>query len=271
MNQLVEALYRGIHELKPHVRFGISPFGIGRPDRRPAGISGFSQYDQLYADVELWIERGWMDYLTPQLYWPRAQKAQAFGVLLDYWTAQNPRKRHLWPGLYTSQVSAEPKPWEAAEITGQIDLLRTRPAATGHVHFSMVPLLKNARGLNDVLAAGLYATPALVPATPWLDSTLPPAPTLAISPTKTVGAPATLVITPGAGEAAANFAIWLRYGGDQWRFTVQPAGAPSVALVADAKLGAPDRVVVTAVDRLGNESARVALPLISPGTPVAQR
>ncbi|PHX86610.1 MAG: hypothetical protein CK538_02285 [Opitutia bacterium] len=264
VNQLVEALYRGIRSEKNHVRFGISPFGIGRPDRRPAGISGFSQYDQLYADVELWIERGWMDYLTPQLYWPRAQKAQAFGVLLDYWAAQNPRKRHLWPGLYTSQVSAEPKPWEAAEITGQIELLRTRPAATGHVHFSMVPLLKNARGLNDALAAGPYATPALVPATPWLDSTPPPAPTLAI-------APATLVITPGAGEIAANFAIWLRYGGDQWRFTVQPAGAPSVALVADAKLGVPDRVVVTAVDRLGNESARVALPLVSPGTPVAQR
>jgi hypothetical protein len=79
------------------------------------------------------------------------------------------------------------------------------------------------------------------------------------------------VITPGAGEAAVNFAIWLRYGGDQWRFTVQPAGAPSVTLAADAKLGAPDRVVVTAVDRLGNESARVALPLVSPGTPVAQR
>jgi hypothetical protein len=135
----------------------------------------------------------------------------------------------------------------------------------------MVPLLKNARGLNDALAAGPYATPALVPATPWLDSTPPPAPTLAISPTKTVGAPATLVITPGAGEAAANFAIWLRYGGDQWRFTVQPAGAPSVTLVADAKLGAPDLAVVTAVDRLGNESARVALRLNPAGASVAQR
>jgi hypothetical protein len=220
--------------------------------------------------VELWIERGWMDYLTPQLYWPRAQKAQAFGVLLDYWAAQNPQKRHLWPGLYTSQVSAEPKPWEAAEITGQIELLRTRPAATGHVHFSMVPLLKNARGLNDALAAGPYATPALVPATPWLDSTPPPAPTLAIAPARTAGAPATLLITPGAGEAAAIFAVWLRTRG-QWRFVVQPAGAPPLALGADAKLGAPDLAVVTAVDRLGNESARVMLRLNPAVAPVAQR
>jgi hypothetical protein len=198
-------------------------------------------------------------------------EAQAFGVLLDYWAAQNPQKRHLWPGLYTSQVSAEPKPWEAAEIMGQIELLRTRPAATGHVHFSMVPLLKNSRGLNAALAAGPYTAAALVPATPWLDSTPPLAPTLAIAPAKTAGEAAKLVIMPGAGEAAANFAIWLRYGGDQWQFTVQPAGMPSVALVADAKLGAPDRVVVTAVDRLGNESARVALPIPASGASGTQR
>ena len=275
VDQLVEALYRNIHAIKPHVRFGISPFGIGRPDRRPPGVGGFSQYDQLYADVELWIERGWMDYLTPQLYWPRAQKAQAFEVLLDYWAGQNLKKRHLWPGLYTSQVGAEPKPWEVAEITGQIEVLRSRPAATGHVHFSMVPLLKNSRGLNDALAAGPYAAAALVPATPWLDSTPPSAPTLAVKPADAAGgavaAPTTLAITPGVGEAAANFAVWLRYGGDQWRFSVQPAGTPSVALVADAKLGAPNLAVVTAVDRLGNESARVTLPIPASGAPVAQR
>lgn len=252
---LVEALYRTIREEKPAVRFGISPFGIGRPDRRPPGIAGFSQYDQLYADVELWVERGWMDYLTPQLYWPRAQKAQAFGVLLDYWAAQNPKKRHLWPGLYTSQVSAEPKPWEAAEITGQIDLLRTRPAATGHIHFSMVPLMKNSRGLNDALAAANYSSPALVPATPWLDAVPPPAPVLTLSLSA-----GELLMTPGIGEAAAKFAVWLRYGGE-WRFSVVPSAAPILALTADPKLGAPDRAVVTAVDRLGNESARVTLDL----------
>jgi hypothetical protein len=134
----------------------------------------------------------------------------------------------------------------------------------------MVPLLKNARGLNDTLAAGPYATSALVPATPWLDSIPPPAPTLAIAPAKTSGAPATLVITPGAGEAVANFAVWLRAGG-QWRFVVQPAAAPPLALGADAKIGAPDFAVVTAVDRLGNESARVALPIPALGAPGAQR
>ena len=44
--------------------FGISPFGIGRPERRPPGITGFSQYDKLYADVEGWLAQGWLDYLA---------------------------------------------------------------------------------------------------------------------------------------------------------------------------------------------------------------
>jgi uncharacterized lipoprotein YddW (UPF0748 family) len=52
VDRLVQTLHREIHAVKPWVRFGISPFGLPRPDRRPPGISGFSQYDKLFADVE---------------------------------------------------------------------------------------------------------------------------------------------------------------------------------------------------------------------------
>ena len=102
VDRLIERLYREIHATKPWVRFGVSPFGLPRPDRRPAGISGFSQYDTLYADVERWWQQGWMDYLAPQLYWPIGQAAQAFEVLLQVWRAGNEQQRHLWPGLFTS-------------------------------------------------------------------------------------------------------------------------------------------------------------------------
>ncbi|HEU4374542.1 MAG TPA: family 10 glycosylhydrolase, partial [Telluria sp.] len=82
VNRLIEALYTGIHREKSWVLFGISPFGLGKPDRRPAGIVGFSQYDKLYADAETWLENGWLDYLSPQLYWPIAPAQQAYPVLL---------------------------------------------------------------------------------------------------------------------------------------------------------------------------------------------
>jgi uncharacterized lipoprotein YddW (UPF0748 family) len=179
VNRLVEQIHRAVRAEKPWVKFGISPFGLGRPDRRPPGIKGFSQYDKLYADVELWLERGWADYFVPQLYWPLAQQEQSYPVLLDYWLAQNPAGRHVWPGLFTSAISDEKK-WPLTDIPQQISLTRQRPAATGHVHFSMVALMDNRRDINSRLAP-LYATPALVPASPWLGLPDPAATAVVVS------------------------------------------------------------------------------------------
>ena len=260
VDTLVEEMHATIHRVKPWVRFGISPFGIGRPEYRPKGIQGFSQYDQLYADVELWLERGWMDYCAPQLYWPISQKAQAFEVLLDYWIGRNPRGRHLWPGLYTSSVAETPKGWPADEILRQIDLTRTRPAAGGHVHFSMVALMQDRRGVARSLKDQTYAQPALVPATPWLGAEAPAPP--GISHRRLTGEPdrRSVTLAPAAGRATERFAIWKRHGG-HWRFSVQPVKEPVVSLANDPAGVAVDAVVVSAIDRLGNESSRVTLPL----------
>jgi len=67
VDALVERIHAAVHREKPGVRFGVSPFGIGKPQARPPGVAGFSQYDKIYADVELWLARGWLDYLAPQL------------------------------------------------------------------------------------------------------------------------------------------------------------------------------------------------------------
>jgi uncharacterized lipoprotein YddW (UPF0748 family) len=110
VNTLIEAMYLGIRKEKSWVRFGISPFGIGRPDKRPAGIVGFSQYDKLYADAELWLANGWLDYLAPQLYWPVAQAPQAFDVLLDYWLAQNTRAVMCGRACIPAASTTRPRP-----------------------------------------------------------------------------------------------------------------------------------------------------------------
>jgi uncharacterized lipoprotein YddW (UPF0748 family) len=251
VDQLVERLYRAIHQVKAHVLFGVSPFGLGRPERRPPGIKGFSQYDQLYADVERWLENGWLDYLAPQLYWPRDRKGQEFAVLLDYWQRQNPAQRHLWPGFFTSSINDTPKSWTAEEILGQIDLVRAAPAATGHIHYSMIALQQDRKGISTRLQAGPNAAPALVPATPWLDAVPPPAPVLKNQRDGKV------LIQPAKGEAPASFAVWRRYGAE-WRFSIQ------IATERTIDPAGADAVVVSAVDRLGNESPRVALTLVKP-------
>ncbi|WP_229205976.1 glycoside hydrolase family 10 protein [Duganella sp. Leaf126] len=257
VNTLIEALYQGIHREKSWVRFGISPFGIGRPDRRPAGIVGFSQYDKLYADVELWLRNGWLDYLSPQLYWPVAQAPQAFGVLLDYWLAQNTQARHVWPGLYTSRIDNSAKAFTPDEIVKQIGVTRTRAGARGHVHFSIAPLMENRKGVTDQLRVRAYQSAALAPATPWLGADLPPAPGAAAR--RQAGGTG-LRLTAGAGKPVSHYAIWSRYGAE-WRFAVAPASRPVLLLPDDATAGAAQAVVVSAVDRLGNESARVTVAI----------
>ncbi|SFV17767.1 glycoside hydrolase family 10 protein [Pseudoduganella namucuonensis] len=258
VNQLIEAMYTGIRREKSWVRVGISPFGIGRPDRRPPGILGFSQYDKLYADAELWLKNGWLDYLAPQLYWPIAQQPQAFDVLLDYWLRENTRGRHVWPGLYTSRIDNSAKSFDAEEIVKQIGVTRSRQGpglnSVGHVHFSIAALMQNRKGISDQLKASSYTSAALIPATPWLGSEAPAAPK--------VGArrgPAGLDLKLSAGKSATQYAIWARYG-EEWRFSLASAARGDYTLSDENGVQA-GAVVVSAVDRLGNESERVAAQL----------
>ena len=157
VNRLVQRLYAVAHETRPGTRVGISPFGLPRPDLRPAGITGFSQYDKLYADVELWLREGWLDYLAPQLYWPRAQAAQAFESLLQAWHQLNPLDRPIHPGLFTSRIDATPQSWHPDEILGQIASIRRLTPGSGHIHFSLAALAQNRKGIADALRTGPYA------------------------------------------------------------------------------------------------------------------
>jgi len=264
VNALIERIYAGIKREKPAVKFGISPFGLGRPDKRPPGIVGFSQYDKLYADAELWLQRGWLDYFTPQLYWPINQPPQAYGVLLDYWAKENTAGRHLWPGIYTSRINDTPKSWLPKEIGDQISLTRNRATSdtllAGHVHFSMVALTQNRKGINDQLKA-LYQTPALIPASPWLGKLAPPPPLVVLTRDQDRPHKIRFNMVRDKGATTSRYAIWTLQDG-KWRLSIEFAGDDSVdrdvyEKVFDEMAGLPEAIVVSAVDRIGNESPRV--------------
>ncbi len=166
---LVESLYREIKKAKPWVRFGISPFGIWRPGSPPA-VTGFDSYGSLYADSRKWLAEGWLDYLTPQLYWRTAAPAQSYPQLLAWWAGQNAHGRHLWPGNADYKVTNSGERWRSSEIVGQIDLTRDQPGSDGNVHFNASALAASWDGLSGHLSDGPYAAPALPPASPWLSS-----------------------------------------------------------------------------------------------------
>ena len=247
VNRLVEAIYQRVHQEKSWVKFGISPFGIGRADRLPPGITGFSQYDKLYADVEYWMAQGWFDYLAPQLYWPIDQTPQAFKVLLSYWMAQNLQQRHIWPGLYTSRIDHSDKSWNADEILNQVDAIREK-GATGHLHFSMVSLNQNRKDVRQRLAREKYTSVALVPASPWMESTNLAAPQLELSADKQ-GLNVRL-IDPSNTRLLA---IWKR-SDQHWQFSVQPATRLRIDLNSAAPGDPLRQVSVMAISRSGQES-----------------
>ena len=172
VNTFIKKLYTTIKEIKPHVKFGLSPFGIWRPNY-PESIRGFDQYDQLYADAKLWLNEGWIDYWTPQLYWPVNQIPQSYPVLLGWWVTQNSENRHLWPGISIGRKKGEKG---ADETINQIMITRgLAPESPGNVHWSIGPLITNG-DLREGLKKGPYKKQALVPASTWLDSSRPESP-----------------------------------------------------------------------------------------------
>ena len=258
VDQLIERLHAAIHVAKPWVRFGISPFGLPRPDRRPPGITGFSQYDQLHADVERWLSEGWLDYLAPQLYWPIAQPAQSFPVLLDAWLRDNPRGRHIWAGLFTSRIGDRQRPYTTQEVLDQIALVRERsaaqPLAAGHLHFSMAALAANRERIADRLREGPYAQPALPPATPWLAEPPPAAPEVTVTPQQPPGAARVDWRAPAGGPPWRWVVLQVRRQG---RWEVLHLPRPGV----DHHMLDPgaERAVLQAVGRTGIPGAAATL------------
>ena len=127
VDELVKQLYTGVHAVKPWVKFGISPFGIWRPGNPPS-ITGYDAYERLYGDSRKWLRSGWVDYYTPQLYWPIAQIPQSYPTLLGWWVEQNEKGRHMWPGNYTNKVGpGRDQGWAADEVLEQIRITRAQP------------------------------------------------------------------------------------------------------------------------------------------------
>ena len=259
VDALVKALNDGVHRTKPWVRFGISPFGIWQPGYPPQ-IRGLNAYEKLYADARKWLREGWLDYFTPQLYWPTTSAGQSYSLLLAWWASENVKGRHLWAGNFTSRAGAPgASAFSVSELMEQIRVTRTQAGATGNVHFSMVSFLQNQAGMNDALVAGPYAAPALVPATPWLDVGLPPTPALRV-----IESDGRAVLSLGTESKVAPW---------QWLIRVRADAGWSSRLLAGTvnRWPIPVRndvtgVWVTALNRAGTESAPVMISLTRPRT-----
>ncbi len=256
VDRFVADMFAGVRSVKPHVKVGISPFGIWRPGY-PAGVTGFDAYASIYADARKWLNNGWLDYLSPQLYWRSDAPGQNYSALLRWWVDENTHRRHIWPGNFTSRTDTVvgPQSWRAGELLRQIMLTRANAGAGGNVHFSMRTLMRNRDSLSDLLASGLYAEPALVPTSPWLDSIAPVAPVVTVTKDDSSW-DQVLHFRPGDAEHPWLWTVRVRSGAE-WRTTIVPGTTQSFRWTTEAGEARPSDIWVTAVDRAGNESSPV--------------
>lgn len=252
INQFLGEVAAGIRRLKPHVKFGISPFGIWQPDH-PPGIQGLNSYVELCSDSRRWLTDGLVDYLAPQLYWPIERERQSYLRLLEWWLAQNRQRRHVWPGSAAFKVAdGTPRAVPAQEITAQVRLSRRLNRQGGNIHFSFRVFRHNRGGLSNLLQQEVYSVPALVPASPWLNAAVLPAPHLEVGMAPRRGRPVAVWQT-GDGLSVARWCIAIQTG-ETWELQIQPATQRQVALPESARA-----VAVWPVSRSGVEGRRATL------------
>lgn len=180
VNLLIEQIHKAIVARKPWVRFGISPFGIWRnkkSDPRGSNTNGLENYDALYADVTLWTQKGWVDYMLPQLYWA-LDHPSAPTESLAYWWNDNANGRHMYFGQCIAWTMDKPdiKPSsDPNQLAHKIRLSRQLPNVQGNCWWPAYDLTRNYRGVADSLIHKEQSRIALVPSYPWIDSIAPDA------------------------------------------------------------------------------------------------
>ncbi len=168
VNLVIAELQKTIKSLKPWVEFGISPFGVWRNiDKDPRGSqtkAGITNYDDLYADILMWLKEGTIDYVVPQLYWEIGKKNADYAVLIDWWN-KNAYSKNLYIGLFASGLGVnKTSAWHSGnELIRQMRMNEDFDNVNGVAFYSAAPFLKNPQGLLDSLASDFYQYWAIPP------------------------------------------------------------------------------------------------------------
>jgi uncharacterized lipoprotein YddW (UPF0748 family) len=170
-DSIISMLSAVIKQENPKCQFGISPFGVWRNiDKDPNGSrtnGAQTNYDDLYADILLWLRKGWIDYVAPQLYWEIGHRIAPYEVLLEWWSRNTyGRNCYIGLGIYRANSNAAWK--DHTQIPRMIESLRITPNIQGMIFFSSKSFEKNPNGWNDSLRLNYFKDPVATPPMEWL-------------------------------------------------------------------------------------------------------
>lgn len=178
VNVFVKQLGETIHEVKPWVKFGVSPFGIYRNKKNDAQLgsetNGLQNYDDLYADVLMWVNNGWIDYCVPQLYWEIGHKAADYKTLIKWWNkyASN-RLLFIGEDIERTVKNADPDNPKINQMSAKRRLHSEMPNVQGTVLWYAKAVVDNVGNYGMALRNGYWKYPALQPLMPFIDGKSP--------------------------------------------------------------------------------------------------
>ncbi len=281
VNTLIHMISDSIQAVKPHVKFGISPFGIYKSGQPPTALGTTTCYDNLYCDPVLWLQNHWIDYVTPQLYWAiGSESSQNYPDNTDYskllpWWAGKTSGRHLYPGQAAYRITSSN--WPAAEVPNQIKINRNTNGVSGSVFFrSMYGIVDNPKGFGDSLSNNYYRYNALPPGMSWKDGIDPnPVADLRFEPLNLYGPLVLKWDLPAVaadGDSAFMYAVY-RFPDEN--ITSEDIANPQYLIdITGQKYFAPQTTdggyfAVSALDRNFNESEiPVSVTLSAPQSPL---
>ncbi|MBO4464661.1 MAG: family 10 glycosylhydrolase [Prevotella sp.] len=256
VNLFIRQFYETVHQTKPWVKVGISPFGIYHNKRSSdigSDTNGLQNYDDLYADILLWVNNGWLDYCVPQLYWEIGNKAADYETLIHWW-GQYASARPLFIGEDIERTAKANQQAVKQQLHEQV------PAVQGTVLWYAKAAVDNTGNYGTNLRQQYWRYPALQPQMPFLDKKAPKKPR-SVCPVWTNDGYLLFWTAPKAknwGDEATRYVVY-RFAKGEKVNTEDPSHI--IAITADTWLKLPYvngsqkyTYIVTALDRMQNES-----------------
>ena len=256
VNQFIKQFYETVHQTKPWVKVGISPFGIYRNKRSSdigSDTNGTQNYDDLYADILLWVNNGWLDYCVPQLYWEIGNRVADYQTLIQWW-GQYASARPLFIGEDIERTAKANQQAAKQQLHNQV------PAVQGTVLWYAKAAVDNTGNYATNLREQYWRYPALQPLMPFIDNKAPKKPR-SVRPVWTNDGYILFWTAPKAktwADEATRYAVY-RFALGEDVNTDDPSHI--VAITGNTWLKLPYvngsqkyTYIVTALDRLQNES-----------------
>ena len=267
VNLFIEQFYKTVHAAKPWVKVGISPFGIYRNKRNSeigSNTNGLQNYDDLYADILLWVNNGWLDYCVPQIYWEIGNKAADYDTLIHWWNQYaSARPLVIGEDVERTVKYRDPKNPNVHQLSAKMALHQQLPNVQGSVLWYAKAVVDNVGNYGTSLRQTYWRYPALQPAMPFIDDKAP-GKVRKMKPIWTSDGYVLFWTAPKGddwNDQAVKYVVY-RFGAKEKINTNDPSKICAITTQPFYKLPYVDGkekwvYVVTALDRLQNESKAV--------------